>query len=287
MGTTLKVNSFRFSDRAVFPNYNWDLSGFTGTQSKIKTSVTTGFSQELHMANLACGYCSTKNPDRCWSGKMDFCKVLLPPRPLYLPFQQPPPLGSSLSASGSWDHCCLVCIHRLGSTHSFNPLSSQALQKQKWTLYKPNCILEEYFGTWRPQASSVTLLLCIMQAVEAPGLTYIVFLAPSYSCNSTALLIGNYSCFSTWRTELFKTESKPYSFLVIALRNVKLKWKKWNNGIFQLYRTIFWHTLPGKGRSNLSLCAWLGVPEMLEQVFWFRLTSASTEWFSYAFNCYV
>lgn len=40
---------------------------------------------------------------------------------------------------------------------------------------------------------------------------------------------------------------------------------------------FFWHTLPGEGRSSLSLCIWLGVPEMLEQVFWFRLTSASTE----------
>lgn len=46
------------------------------------------------MANLACGYCSTETlPDA--EAADGFCKVLLPPRPPCLPFQQPPFSGTS------------------------------------------------------------------------------------------------------------------------------------------------------------------------------------------------
>lgn len=193
MGTTLKVNSFWFSDRAVFPNYNWDLSSFTGTHLKIKTSVTTGFSQELYMANLACGYCSTK-PLTDAEVVDGFLQNPAAPKATLSILSAATPLGTSLGAAESWDHCCLVCIHRLRSTHSFNPFSLQALQKQNWTLYKPNCILENYFWTWRPQVSSVTSLFCILQAMEAPGLTDVrcfssSFLQLRFHCTSDRKLL--------------------------------------------------------------------------------------------------
>lgn len=55
--------------------------------------------------------------------------------------------------------------------------------------------------------------------------------------------------------QVINVEGKQYSFSVIVLKNVTLKWKKRSNGIFKL------HTIsPGRGRARPSLCIWLGNP---------------------------
>lgn len=60
--------------------------------------------------------------------------------------------------------------------------------------------------------------------------------------------------------QVINIEGKQYSFSVIVLKNVKLKWKKRSNGIFKLHTIISWHISPGRGRASLAVCIWLGNP---------------------------